>query len=57
MVKLCNMGLNLAGNHNNFKNSDLKSIIFGEQNKTFYNIAIKIKIFCKKKGLVSYLFC
>ena len=33
--------------NNNFENSYLKSISFLVKNKTFYNIPIKIKIFCK----------
>ena len=35
--------------NNNFENSCLKSISFLVKNKTFYNIPIKIKIFCNKK--------
>ena len=37
--------------NNNFENSYLKSISFLVKNKTFYNIPIKIKIFCNKNNI------
>ena len=36
---------------NNFENSYLKSIIFSVKNRTFYNIPIKIEIFCNQKSI------
>ena len=36
---------------NNFENSYLKSIIFPVKNRTFYNIPIKIEIFCNQNSL------
>ena len=35
----------------NFENSYLKSIIFSVKNRTFYNIPIKIDIFCNQNSL------
>ena len=37
--------------NNNFEYSYLKSISFLVKNKTFYNIPIKIKIFCNKNNI------
>ena len=37
---------NPSENKNNFENSYLKTIIFSVKNRTFYNIPIKIAIFC-----------
>ena len=37
--------------NNNFENSYLKSISVLVKNKTFYNIPIKIKIFCNKNNI------
>ena len=37
--------------NNNFKNSCLKTISFLVKNKSFYNITIKIKIFCNKNNI------
>ena len=36
---------------NNFENSYLKSIIFSVKNRTFYNIPIKIEIFCNQNSI------
>ena len=36
---------------NNFENSYLKSIIFSVKNRTFYNISIKIEIFCNQNSI------
>ena len=36
---------------NNFENSYLKSIIFSVKNITFYNIPIKIEIFCNQNSI------
>ena len=36
---------------NNFENSYLKSIIFLVKNRTFYNITIKIEIFCNQNSI------
>ena len=41
---------NPSETNNNFEKSDLKSIIFFWY-KTFYNIPIKIKIFCNKNNI------
>ena len=46
-------GIKLSTKHpsetiNNFENSYLKSVIFSVKSITFYNIPIKIKIFCKQ---------
>ena len=54
--KMMQYGFKLSTKHpsetnNNFENSDLKSIIFLVKNKTFYNIQIKIKIFCNKNNI------
>ena len=37
--------------NNNFENSYVKSTIFGVKNKTFYNIPIKVKIFCNQNDI------
>ena len=37
--------------NNNFENSYLKSIIFTVKNRTFYNIPIKIEIFCNQNSI------
>ena len=37
--------------NNNFENSYLKSLSFLVKNKTYYNIPIKIKIFCNKNNI------
>ena len=36
---------------NSFENSYLKSIIFSVKNRTFYNIPIKIEIFCNQNSI------
>ena len=36
---------------NNFENSYLKSINFSVKNRTFYNIPIKIEIFCNQNSI------
>ena len=36
---------------NNFENSYLQSIIFSVKNRTFYNIPIKIEIFCNQNSI------
>ena len=51
--KMMQYGIQLSTKHpsginDKFENIYLKSIIFLVKNKTFYNILIKIKIFCKQ---------
>ena len=36
---------------NNFENSYLKSNIFSVKNRTFYNVPIKIEIFCNQNSI------
>ena len=36
---------------NNFENSYLKSIIFSVKDRTFYNIPIKIELFCNQNSI------
>ena len=46
------MGLNPSETKNNFENSYLKSSIFAfVKNKPFYNIPIKIKMFCNRNNI------
>ena len=49
-------GIKLSKKHpsetkNIFENSYLKSIIFSVKNRTFYNIPIKIEIFCNQNSI------
>ena len=49
-------GIKLSTKHpsetnNNFENSYLKSVIFSVKSITFYNIPIKIEIFCNQKSI------
>ena len=49
-------GIKLSTKHpseikNNFENSYLKSIIFSVKNRIFYNIPIKIEIFCNQNSI------
>ena len=49
-------GIKLSTKHpsetkNNFQNSYLKSIFFFDKNITFYNIPIKIEIFCNQNSI------
>ena len=49
-------GVKLSTKHpsetnNNFENSYLNSIIFFSKNRTFYNIPIKIEIFCNQNSI------
>ena len=41
----------LSETKNNFENAYLKSIIFSVKNRTFYNIQIKIEIFCNQNSI------
>ena len=50
-------GITLSAKHrsetnNNSENSNLKSIIFWVKNKTFYNVPMKIKIFCNQSDTI-----
>ena len=54
--KMMQYGFKLSAKHpsetnDNFENSYLKSISFLVKNKTFYNIPIKIKIFCNTNNI------
>ena len=54
--KMMQYGIKLSTKHpyetiNNFENCYLKSIIVLVKNKTFYNIPIKIKIFCYQNNI------
>ena len=54
--KMMQYGIKLSTKHpsetkNNFENSYLKSIIFLVKNRTFYNIPIKIEIFCNQNSI------
>ena len=54
--KIMQYGIKLSTKHpsetnNNFENSYLKSIIFLVKNRTFYNIPIKIEIFCNQNSI------
>ena len=56
IVKMMQYGIKLSTKHpsetnNNFENSHLKSIIFSVKNRTFYNIPIKIEIFCNQNSI------
>ena len=58
--KMMQYGIKLCTKHpsetnNNFENSNLESIIFGK-NKTFYNIPIKIEIFCNQTTITLKYF-
>ena len=49
-------GIKLTSKHpsetkHNFENSYLKSFIFSVKNRTFYNIPIKIEIFCNQNSV------
>ena len=49
-------GIKLSTKHpsetkNNFENSYINSIIFSVKNRTFYNIPIKIEIFCNQNSI------
>ena len=49
-------GIKLSTKHpsetnNNFENSYLKSILFGKKYFFFYNIPIKIEIFCNQNSI------
>ena len=49
-------GIKLSSKHpsenkNNFEKSYLKSFIFSVKNRTFYNIPIKIEIFCNQNSI------
>ena len=54
--KMVQYGIKLSTNHpsetnNNFENSYLKSVIFLVKSITFYNIPIKIEIFCNQNSI------
>ena len=54
-------GIKLSTKHqsetnNNFENSDLKSVIFSIKSKAFYNIPIKIEIFCNQNSILFKYF-
>ena len=54
--KMMQYGFKLSTKHpsetnNNFEKFYLKSISFLAKNKTFYNIPIKIKLFCNKNNI------
>ena len=42
---------NPSETQNNFENPYLKSVIISVTNRTFYNIPIKIKIFCNQNSI------
>ena len=53
-------GIKLSKKHpseanNNFENSYVKSTIILVKNKTFYNIPIKVKIFCNQNDIGLYI--
>ena len=59
--KMMQYGFKLSTKHPpetnyNFEHSYLKPISFWVNNKTFYNIPIKIKIFCNKNNIVFKYF-
>ena len=54
--KMMQYGIEMSTKHpsetnNNFENSYLKQVIFSVKSKSFYNIPIKIEIFCNQNSI------